>query len=162
LFRAFLGLGSNQGDRAVVLKDALERLETSGRVRVTKRSSLYETAPVGVTDQPQFLNLVVEVRTVLQPRQLLDLALAVERDLGRIRTRRWGPRTVDIDILLFDRMQIQTPDLTIPHPELTRRRFVLEPLLEIAPDAALPDGRRLDGFLGAVHDQDVRRVGAVR
>ncbi len=156
--RAYLGLGSNQGDRAALLEDALTRLEASGRVRVTKRSSLYETAPVGRTDQPWFLNLVVEVETVLEPPHLLDLVLAVERGLGRVRVQRWGPRTVDIDILLFGTVQMQTPSLTIPHPEVTRRRFVLEPLLEIAPDAALPDGRRLDAFLAAVRDQDVRKV----
>ncbi len=158
--RVYLGLGSNQGNRATLLEDALARLEASARVRVTKRSSLYETAPVGVTDQPWFLNLVVEVETVLDPPHLLDLVLAVERGLGRVRTQRWGPRTVDIDILLFGTVQMQTPSLTIPHPEMTRRRFVLEPLLEIAPDAALPDGRRLDAFLTAVRDQDVRKVDA--
>ncbi len=158
--RVYLGLGSNQGDRATLLEDALARLEASSRVRVTKRSSLYETAPVGLTDQPRFLNLVVEVETVLEPARLLDLVLSVERGLGRVRAQRWGPRTVDIDILLFGAVQMQTPSLTIPHPEITRRRFVLEPLLEIAPDAALPDGRRLDAFLAAVRDQDVRKVGA--
>lgn len=155
---AYLGLGSNQGDRATLLEDALARLQASGRVRVTKRSSRYETAPVGVTDQPWFLNLVVEVETALEPPHLLDLVLAVERGLGRVRTQRWGPRTVDIDILLFGTVQMQTPGLTIPHPEITRRRFVLEPLLEIAPDAALPDGRRLDAFLPAVRGQNVRKV----
>src|SRR5207247_368091 len=104
--------------------------------------SFYETAPVGVTDQPRFVNLVAEVHTDLDPQDLLELALAVERTLSRVRTERWGPRTVDIDILLYDGVQVDTPTLVIPHPEMIRRRFVLEPLLEIAPDAALPDGHQ--------------------
>src|SRR5213596_859494 len=89
--RAYLGLGSNQGDRVALVNAALERLEASGRVRVIKRSSFYETAPVGVTDQPRFVNLVAEVHTDLDPQDLLELALAVERTLGRVRTERWGP-----------------------------------------------------------------------
>src|SRR5256884_9967209 len=141
--RAYLGLGSNQGDRVALVNAALERLQASGRVRVIKRSSFYETAPVGVTDQPRFVNLVAEVHTDLDPQDLLELALAVERTLGRVRTERWGPRTGDIDILLYDGVQVDTPTLVIPHPGMTRRRFVLGPLLAIAPDAALPDGPRL-------------------
>ncbi len=156
--RAYLGLGSNQGDRVTLLNDALARLAGSGRVRVTKRSSLYETAPVGMTEQPGFLNLVAEVETDLDPQDLLELALVVERSLGRVRTQRWGPRTVDIDILLYGDVRVDTPILAIPHPEMTRRRFVLEPLLEIAPDAALPDGRRLATFLPEVRDQEVQKV----
>ena len=156
--RAYLGLGSNQGDRVALLNAALERLEASGRVRVTKRSSLYETAPVGLTEQPRFVNLAAEVETDLDPLDLLELVLAAERDLGRVRTKRWGPRTVDIDILMYDDVQVDTPVLAIPHPEMTRRRFVLEPLLEVAPDAALPDGRRLASFLPEVRDQDVQKV----
>src|SRR5438034_5875660 len=156
--RAYLGLGSNQGDRVALVNAALERLQASGRVRVIKRSSFYETAPVGVTDQPRFVNLVAEVHTDLGPQDLLELALAVERTLGRVRTERWGPRTVDIDILLYDGVQVDTPTLVIPHPEMIRRRFVLEPLLEIAPDAALPDGRRLAAFLPEVRSQDVQKV----
>lgn len=156
--RAYLGLGSNQGDRVALLKAALERLEASGHVRVIKRSSLYETAPVGMTEQPRFVNLVAEVETNLDPQELLELALAAERSLGRVRAERWGPRTADVDILLYDDVRVETPTLTIPHPEMTRRRFVLEPLLEIAPDAMLPDGRRLAAFLPEVRSQDVRKV----
>ena len=144
-----------------LLDAALERLEASGRVRVIRRSSLYETAPVGMTEQARFVNLVAEVETDLDPQQLLELALAAERSLGRVRTQRWGPRTVDVDILLYDEVRVDTPALTVPHPEMTRRRFVLEPLLEIAPDATLPDGRRLAAFMPAVRTQDVRKVGRV-
>lgn len=155
---AYLGLGSNQGDRVVMLREALTRLEASKRVRVTKQSSLYETAPVGVTEQPWFLNLVAEVGTDLLPLQLLDLVLTVERGLGRVRTQRWGPRTIDIDILLYADLAVTTPTLVIPHPEITRRRFVLEPLVEIAPDVRLPGGQRAASFLGGVRDQAIRKV----
>ncbi|HVH30254.1 MAG TPA: 2-amino-4-hydroxy-6-hydroxymethyldihydropteridine diphosphokinase [bacterium] len=155
---AYLGLGSNQGDRAAMLREALTRLESSRRARVRKRSSLYETAPVGVTDQPWFLNLVAEVETDLLPLQLLDLVLTVERDLGRVRTQRWGPRPIDIDILLYADLAITTPTLVIPHPEMTRRRFVLEPLVEIAPDVRLPTGQRVASLLDGVRDQAIRKV----
>lgn len=154
---AFLSLGSNLGDRQSTLFVALDALERGG-ARIIRRSSLYETAPVGKTDQPRFLNLVAEVATDLTPADLLALCQSVERELGRVRKERWGPRTIDIDILLYDQLGMQTPSLTIPHPEMARRRFVLEPLLEIAPDASLPDGRRLATFLADVMDQDVRRV----
>lgn len=155
--QAFLSLGSNLGDRREALQAALRALERRG-ARVVRRSSLYETAPVGLTDQPAFLNLAVEVATDLTPDELLAACRRVEDDLGRVRRERWGPRTVDIDILLYDRRTVQTADLEIPHPRITERRFVLEPLLEIAPEAALPDGRRLDTLLPHVADQDVRRV----
>lgn len=157
--RAFLSLGSNLGDRKATLMAALDALDRGG-ARIVRRSSFHETAPVGKTDQPRFLNLVAEVATDLAPADLLALCQSAERDLGRVRAERWGPRTVDIDILLYDRLAMQTPSLTIPHPEMTRRRFVLVSLLEIAPDATLTDGRRLDAFLGDVADQDVRRVEA--
>jgi len=154
---AFLSLGSNLGDRRAALRAALDALERGG-ARVVRRSSLYETAPVGKTDQPPFLNLAVEVETRLSPAELLALCQAVEHAGGRVRRERWGPRTLDIDILLYDRLTVQTPSLAIPHPELTRRRFVLAPLLEIAPAAALPDGTPLRAFAASVADQDVRRV----
>jgi 2-amino-4-hydroxy-6-hydroxymethyldihydropteridine diphosphokinase len=114
---------------------------------------------VGTTSQPPFLNIAVEVATDLDPRALLDLCLRVEDSFGRTRIERWGPRTLDVDVLLYDDRVVATPELTIPHPRLTERRFVLEPLLEIAPQAALPDGRVLRPFLAAVRDQDVRRLG---
>lgn len=155
---AYLGLGSNQGDRATMLREALTRLEAPRRVRVRKRSSLYETAPVGVTEQPWFLNLVAEVETDLLPLQLLDLVLTVERDLGRVRTQRRGPRTIDIDILLYADLAMTTSTLVIPHPEMTRRRFVLEPLVEIAPDVRLPTGQRVASLLDGVRDQAIRKV----
>ncbi len=157
--RAFLSLGSNLGDREATLDAALRALEASGEVRIIRRSSLYETAPVGKIDQPEFCNLVVEVETVLSPEALLDLCQQVERDLGRVRDEHWGPRTADLDILLYDRRSVSTERLRIPHPEMLRRRFVLEPLLEIAPAAALPDGSPIAVHFAGVRDQVVRRVG---
>lgn len=156
--RVYLSLGSNAGDRRQMLERALARLEASGQVIVLRQSSLYETEPVGKTDQPWFYNLVAEIQTRLTPHELLDLAQAVERDLGRTRDVRWGPRTVDIDIVLYGGEQVSTPRLAVPHPEMARRRFVLLPLVEIAPDLALPDGRRVDALLRDLQDQEVRRV----
>lgn len=158
--RVFLSLGSNLGDRRTMLGDALARLEASGRARVVTRSSLYETAPVGYRDQPWFLNLVAEVDTELRPEQVLDLTQQIEREMQRTRDIRWGPRTIDIDVLLYDALQIATDRLVIPHPEMTRRRFVLEPLLEIAADLMLPDGRRVSDLLWAIRGQTVRKVTA--
>ncbi len=158
--RAYLSLGSNLGDRQATLDAALARLEASGHVRIERRSSLYETEPVGYRDQPWFLNQVVEIATTLAPDALLDLARSVEQDLGRVRTTSWGPRTVDIDILLYGTETVATTRLTIPHPQLVHRRFVLVPLLEIAPDLTLPNGTRLRGMLDELHGQEVRRVGS--
>lgn len=128
----FLSLGSNLGDREENLRTALGKLEQAG-INVVKRSSLYETEPVEVADQPDFLNLVLEVETDLEPGALLTACLRVEKELGRIRERAKGPRKVDIDILFYDQHVINHPDLKIPHPALYRRNFVLTPLEEIAP-----------------------------
>lgn len=156
--RAFLSLGSNLGNRAATLEAALRALEAPGDVRVTRRSSLYETAAMGKTDQPDFYNLVVEVKTALSPEALLDRCQEVERALGRVRGERWGPRTVDVDILLYEMRTVSAERLIVPHPEMLRRRFVLEPLIEIAPDAVLPDGTPIAPHLARVQDQIVRRV----
>jgi 2-amino-4-hydroxy-6-hydroxymethyldihydropteridine diphosphokinase len=144
--RAFVGLGSNLGDRELNLRRALERLEELGPVRA---SSFRETDPVGVTDQPKFLNGAAELATDLQPRELLERLLEIERELGRDRAteRRWGPRVIDLDLLLFGEEAIDEPGLTVPHPHLTDRRFVLEPLHELAPELRLPDGRRVVDLL---------------
>lgn len=156
--RAFLSLGSNLGDRRSTLEAALRALEASSDVRIIRRSSLYETAPVGKTDQPDFYNLVVQVETALSPEALLDRCQEIERALGRVRDERWGPRTADVDILLYDRHTVHTERLIVPHPEMLRRRFVLDPLLEIAPDAVLPEGAPIAPYLARVQDQVVRRL----
>lgn len=156
--RAYLSLGSNLGDRQAMLVDALARLGTSGRLTVVKRSSIYETEPVGFADQPWFYNLAAEVDTALSPEELLHLTKEVEQEMMRTREIRWGPRTIDIDILLYDGLTLTTDRLTLPHPEMTRRRFVLEPLHEIAPALTLPDGRPIGRLLETVRDQDVRKI----
>jgi len=128
---AFLGLGSNVGDRERWLAEAVRRLDERPDVRVAARSPIYETDPVGLTDQPAFLNMAVRIETSLPPESLLQATMGIERELGRVRTVRWGPRTIDIDILLYDDDSVQTPSLTIPHPRLAERAFVLVPLFDV-------------------------------
>lgn len=132
----YLSLGSNLGDRERKLQGALVALASIARVRTV--SSIFETEPVGEKDQPAFLNLAAAVETDLRPTALLGAIKRIERDLGRTRTFRWGPRAIDIDILLYGDLQIETPSLSIPHRELANRAFVLVPLAEIAPDAIDP------------------------
>lgn len=159
MVRAAIGLGSNLGDRPRHIADAVVALAATGSlVRV---SSLYETAPVGGPQQGPYLNSVVVVDTELSARQLLERCLAIEKEQGRERRERWGPRTLDLDILLYGDVEVSEQDLTVPHPRMTERRFVMEPLLEAWPDAALPDGTPLADSLAAVSDQKVRRLDTV-
>jgi 2-amino-4-hydroxy-6-hydroxymethyldihydropteridine diphosphokinase len=130
---AYVGLGANLGDREATIRAAVAQLP--GVVAV---SPLRETDPVGVTDQPQFLNGVAALETELPPRELLDVLLAVERGLGRERRERWGPRTIDLDLLLYGDEAIDEDGLTVPHPRLRERRFVLEPLADLAPKLVVP------------------------
>ena len=141
--RAFLGLGSNVGDRLAALRDAVRLLDHEEGIRVVRCSRIWETAPVGGPPQPEFLNAVIEVDVDRTPRGLLAAAHRVEAALGRVREVRWGPRTIDVDVLLFDDRTIDEPDLVVPHPRITERAFVLLPLLELEPGVALPGGRRL-------------------
>jgi len=133
---AYLSLGSNIGDREVHLREAIRRLESAGKLRFV--SSIYETEPVEFTEQPQFLNCAVSVETSSPPEQLMVQLLTIEKAMGRQRFQKKGPRTIDLDILLFGDEVVDTPGLTIPHPAMQYRRFVLEPLAEIAPDALHP------------------------
>ena len=133
---AYLSLGSNIGDRETRLRDAIQQLESAGTVRSV--SSIYETEPVEFTDQPQFLNCAVTLETSSTPEQLMQQLLEIERAMGRQRLQKKGPRTIDLDILLFGDDVVNAPGLTIPHPAMQHRRFVLEPLSEIAPDAIHP------------------------
>jgi 2-amino-4-hydroxy-6-hydroxymethyldihydropteridine diphosphokinase len=153
----FLGLGSNQGDRAQMLARARALLDRSD-LRVVAASRLYESPPWGKIDQPRFLNQVVRVRTTLSPQALLARCLEVEAKLGRVRTVRWGPRTIDIDILVYDALELATPDLVIPHAELRRRAFVLVLLAELVPALRLPDGASVEALLGALPDREAVRV----
>jgi 2-amino-4-hydroxy-6-hydroxymethyldihydropteridine diphosphokinase len=155
----YLGLGSNEGDRLANLRAARAALAEHG-VEVTGASSVYETAPQGeVTDQPDFLNACLRIRTELDPERLLDICKQVERDLGREPGgRRHGPRPIDVDVLLLGGVEHRSDRLTLPHAEVTSRRFVLEPLLELDAALALPDGTPLADSLPAVAAQPVERV----
>jgi 2-amino-4-hydroxy-6-hydroxymethyldihydropteridine diphosphokinase len=151
--RAYVGMGSNMGDRGAYLRAGLTALMGAiPEVIVVDKSSVYESQPVGMTDQPDFCNAVVSVETTLDPFELLALIQEIEIQNGRQRITRWGPRTLDMDILLFGEVEMDTADLTIPHPRLKERRFVLEPLLEIDPDAKLPDGTPLSSVLDRLGD----------
>ncbi|MDQ3995003.1 MAG: 2-amino-4-hydroxy-6-hydroxymethyldihydropteridine diphosphokinase [Actinomycetota bacterium] len=146
--RAYIGLGSNLGDRGAYLERAVDLLRADERIDVLAVSSFRETEPVGLREQPRFLNGAATVETDLSARELLDRLLAVERELGRERTGpRFGPRTIDLDLLLYGRETIDEPGLTVPHPRLQERAFVLEPLIELEPSLALPDGQRLRDLL---------------
>jgi len=157
---AFLALGSNLGDREANLQIAVQHLEGE-EIRVLRRSSLYETAPQELLDQPWFLNAVVEVETSLFPMQLLARVREIERQMGRRRITPKGPRNIDIDILFYGRSRIATPELEVPHPRIAQRRFVLEPLAEIAPEFRHPlTGKTASEMLAALGPQGVRRLEA--
>lgn len=133
---AYVGLGSNLGDRAALLEAAILRL------RPLRVSRVVETEPWGRADQPRFLNAVAEIDTDLEPQALLDTLLEVERDFGRVRAERWGPRAIDLDLLLYEDRVIRTERLDVPHPRLAERRFVLEGLAELCPDRTVPGAGR--------------------
>jgi 2-amino-4-hydroxy-6-hydroxymethyldihydropteridine diphosphokinase len=154
----FLALGSNVGDREANLRTAVKHLESEA-IRILRRSSLYETAPQELLDQPWFLNAVVEAETGLFPLQLLARVREIEREMGRRRVTPKGPRNIDIDILFYGRSTIATPELEVPHPRIAQRRFVLEPLAEIAPDFRHPlTGKTASEMLGTLEPQGVRHL----
>jgi 2-amino-4-hydroxy-6-hydroxymethyldihydropteridine diphosphokinase len=155
---AYLGLGSNLGDRAKYLSDALRLLRTLPGVRVTAVSPVYETKPVGLVDQPDFLNLVVALETDLPPAPLLAACQGVEYALGRKRDVRWGPRTLDIDLLCHGSVISADPALTLPHPRLTERAFVLVPLSALAPELKL-GGKTARELAAATDRTGVREYG---
>lgn len=140
---AYLGLGSNLGERLDTLQQAVVLLAGAHGVRPDASSRVWETDPIGGPPQPDFLNVVLRVNTDLTPFELLDVCQGVERALGREREVRWGPRTIDIDLLLFGDQQMNVPLLTLPHPRMTSRGFVVLPLLELDPEVRMPDGTRL-------------------
>jgi len=131
---AFLGLGSNVGDRSGHLAAAAVGLAADPAIKVVRGSGIYETKPMGREDQPDFLNQVLQIATTHEPPALLAACLAVERRLGRERHERWGPRTIDLDVLLYENFSCHDPDLVLPHPRMHERGFVLTPLAELAPD----------------------------
>jgi len=134
--RAWLSLGANIGDPPAQLAEAIRRLDAHPGIRVTRQSAVIRTAPWGRTDQPDFANMAAEVETGLEPVDLLHAALDIERDMGRVRHEVWGPRLIDIDIVAYERLEMQTGRLTLPHPHAHERAFVLDPLRAIAPETA--------------------------
>lgn len=157
----YLGLGSNVGDREANLREAARRIEAE-EIRIVRRSSLYETEPRDLLDQPQFLNAAIEAETELFPLQLLARLLNIERAMGRRRITPKGPRNIDIDILFYGRSVIQTPELETPHPRIAERAFVLEPLAEIAPDLRHPvSGQTAREMLASLEPQGIRRLDVI-
>ena len=148
--RAYVGLGSNVGDRRGTIEQAVERLETKDGIEVVAVSTLRETEPVGVLDQPRFLNGAVAVETLLSPRELLDALLEIEGALGRVRRERWGPRTIDLDLLVYGGEVVDEPGLRVPHPRLHERRFALEPLAELDPRLVVPGVGSVTELLAAL------------
>lgn len=135
---AYIGLGANLGEPVAQLEEALARLRRTAGIRVLKVSSFYLTPPAGVVEQPWFVNAAAVLATTLDPEELLAVLLRIEKEMGRVRTQRWGPRLVDLDLLLYNSVIMATPQLTLPHPELAHRGFVLVPLAEIAPQVYHP------------------------
>jgi 2-amino-4-hydroxy-6-hydroxymethyldihydropteridine diphosphokinase len=154
---AYLGLGGNLGDPAKSMGAALRMLDADPLSRVVAVSSLYRTPPWGKTDQPDFLNATAEVLTSHSPRELLDLCLEAEQRLKRVRQERWGPRLIDIDILIFGDKAVHEHGLEIPHPRMLERAFVLAPLAEIAPDLMV-DGQTLSNHLAILDTTGITRL----
>ena len=154
----YVGVGSNVGDRVAFCRKAVESLRTRDGFLVGPVSSLYETSPIGGPPQRSFINLVAQLEATLEPRAVLEAFKEVEATMGREPSEiRWGPRVVDLDLLLYDDLKVNEPDLEIPHPRLTQRRFALVPLLEIAPDITDPWGKRYADWLEEA-EGDVEQV----
>jgi 2-amino-4-hydroxy-6-hydroxymethyldihydropteridine diphosphokinase len=154
---AYLGLGGNLGDPKAAMAAALRILDAQPDIAIVMVSSLYRTPPWGVTAQPDFLNAVAQVETTLSPRQLLEACLDAERQLKRVRDERWGPRAIDLDILIFGDVHIDEEGLSVPHPRIGERAFVLVPLLEIAPDLTI-GGQPLSHSLRTLDASGIMRL----
>jgi 2-amino-4-hydroxy-6-hydroxymethyldihydropteridine diphosphokinase len=156
-YRVFLGLGSNIGERGKFLNRAVAEIKKVRDTKIVWTSSVYETDPVGKTDQPKFLNAAVEIETRLGPKELYAEVRMIEQRLGRTAKERWGPREIDVDILLYDGLVFHDDEVTVPHPEMERRKFVLVPLREIAPDLVHPiNGMTMEELVASC--KDVGRV----
>ena len=154
--RAYLGLGANLGDPAAQLREAIRRLR-AGAIENVRVSPFYRTRPVGVTDQPWFVNAVLACDTALAPEALLDLCLDVERTMGRVRELRWGPRVIDVDLLAYGEVRSDTDRLTLPHPRWHERGFVVKPLADLAPDLVIA-GRKVSEVLASLDTSDMERL----
>lgn len=157
VFDAILALGTNLGNRIENIEEAIRRLTADGSIRLVSRSKLYRSAPWGVTDQDWFINACIAIQTTLSPHELLKHCQMVENDMGRVRTIRWGPRIIDVDILTFKDLAIADPDLTVPHPLIAERAFVLVPLKDVAPELRL-NGRSIDAMLETLDAREVEAV----
>lgn len=155
--QAWIALGSNIAPRETYLQQAIRTLNEHEEIKLNQVSTVYETDPIGYEDQDQFLNLVAEVETSLKPMELLHVCQKIEQDLGRKRIIRWGPRTVDLDILLYSTENMNVEELILPHPRMHKRAFVLVPLAEIVPDLLL-QGKRVQEWLDTMSAQDVQGV----
>lgn len=155
---AYVALGANLADPVAQIRRALGALEAIPDSRLTRRSSLYRTAPIGIHDQPDFINAVAEVRTALPAGELLEALFDIEAQFGRRRDYHHAPRTLDLDLLLYNDAVIDTPRLTLPHPRVHLRAFVLAPLVEIAPDCTIPRRGRAAAWLPAVRLQRIERL----
>jgi 2-amino-4-hydroxy-6-hydroxymethyldihydropteridine diphosphokinase len=151
---AYIALGSNDGDREVYLKKAISKLHEHPSILVIKCSSIFQTEPVGVTDQPSFLNMVVKIHTSLSPLELLKITQEIEEAGGRVRQERWGQRTIDLDILLYNEENIKLESLQIPHPRMFERGFVLIPLQEIEPCLRFKEERTIDEYVNQLTDKE--------
>jgi 2-amino-4-hydroxy-6-hydroxymethyldihydropteridine diphosphokinase len=147
---AFVGIGSNLGDREGNLRRAVELLSAEDGIDVVAVSEIRETDPVGPVEQGPFLNAAIRIKTDLGPRELLERLLAVEQRLGRVRRERWGPRTIDLDLLLYGDEVVDEPGLTVPHPRLHERRFALEPLADLAPSLEIPGRGPISALLAGL------------
>ncbi len=156
-FNAYLSLGANLGNREETLREAVRRLAKNEDMKILAVSSLYETEPWGKTEQPRFLNLAVSLQTRLSPESLLAAVQAVETELGRVRHEHWGPRIIDIDILHIEGVERNTSELTLPHPYMTERAFVLIPLEEIASKLVVK-GRTVAEWRNAAGDEGIKRA----
>ncbi len=156
MLRAVLGLGSNIGDRRANLVEAVKRLSETDGIDIVKTSSCYESAPVDLEDQPDFLNAAVAIDTTLKPEELLEAVKRIEAEMGREKTVDKGPRNIDIDILLYDIVEVRLPELKVPHPGLRERAFALIPLLEVAPEALLPNGQPVRWLLRQIDISGVK------
>jgi 2-amino-4-hydroxy-6-hydroxymethyldihydropteridine diphosphokinase len=157
MLRVVLGLGSNIGNRRANIEEAVKRLDKIRGVSVLRTSSFYESAPADYADQPDFVNAAVAADTTLKPEELLGAVQKIEKDMGREKTIDKGPRNIDIDILLYDIVEVRLPELRVPHPGLKERAFALVPLLEVAPEAILPNGQPARWLLRGVDVSGLRK-----